>query len=125
MCNKTKNKNKKHSSKCCLQCFSSEKVLQEHREICLKINGKQNLKLKSGSIKFKIHFKQFQNPFSKEFKVMIKIMLYTLKKIRIIFLAVMLTKLFVLMINLGSQLFFAEHFNKNLIISPKDEERFQ
>ena len=25
MCNKTKNKNKKHFRKCCLQCFSSEK----------------------------------------------------------------------------------------------------
>ena len=28
MCNKTKNKNKK----CCLQCFSSEKILIEHKE---------------------------------------------------------------------------------------------
>ena len=27
MCNKTKNKNKKHFCKCCLQCYSSEKVL--------------------------------------------------------------------------------------------------
>ena len=27
MCNKPKNKNKKYFSKCCLQCFSSEKVL--------------------------------------------------------------------------------------------------
>ena len=26
MCNKTKNKNKKYFCKCCLQCFSSEKV---------------------------------------------------------------------------------------------------
>ena len=26
MCNKTKNKNKKHFCKCCLQCFNSEKV---------------------------------------------------------------------------------------------------
>ena len=32
MCNKTKNDNKKHSSKCCLHCFSSEKVLIEHKE---------------------------------------------------------------------------------------------
>ena len=29
MCNKTKNKNRKHFCKCCLQCFSSEKVLIE------------------------------------------------------------------------------------------------
>ena len=27
MCNKTKNKNKNYFCKCCLQCFSSEKVL--------------------------------------------------------------------------------------------------
>ena len=42
MCNKTKNKNKKHFSNYCLQCFSREKVLQEHKETCLKINGKQS-----------------------------------------------------------------------------------
>ena len=33
MGNKTKNKNKKYFCKCCLQCFSSEKVLIEHKEI--------------------------------------------------------------------------------------------
>ena len=27
MCNKTKDKNKKYFCKCCLQCFSSEKIL--------------------------------------------------------------------------------------------------
>ena len=32
MSNKTKNKNKKYFCKCCLQCFSSEKVLIEHKE---------------------------------------------------------------------------------------------
>ena len=31
MYNKTKNKNKKHICRYCLQCFSSEKVLQEHK----------------------------------------------------------------------------------------------
>ena len=31
-CNKTKNKNKKYFCKCCLQCFSSEKVLIEHKK---------------------------------------------------------------------------------------------
>ena len=39
---KQKNKNKKHFCKCCLQCFSSEKVLIEHGENCLIINGKQS-----------------------------------------------------------------------------------
>ena len=54
MCNKTKNKNKKYFCKCCLQCFSSEKVLIEHKENSEIINGKQSVKLKSGSISFKI-----------------------------------------------------------------------
>ena len=63
MCNKTKNNNEKHFCECCLQSFSSEKVLQEHKETCLKINGKQTVKLKSGSIWFKNHFKQLVVPF--------------------------------------------------------------
>ena len=38
--------------------FGSERVLIEHKETCLKINGRQTAKLTSGSIKFKNHFKQ-------------------------------------------------------------------
>ena len=38
MCNKTKNKNKKHFCRYFLQCFSSKKVLEEHQKFCLKIN---------------------------------------------------------------------------------------
>ena len=60
MCNKTKNK--RYFYKCCLQCFSSEKVLQEHKENCFVINGKQTVKLK-GSISFKNYFKQLAVPF--------------------------------------------------------------
>ena len=63
MCNKTKCKNKKHFCKFCLQCFIIERVLAEHKETCLKINGKQTVKLRSGSIKFKNHFKQLAVPF--------------------------------------------------------------
>ena len=63
MCNKTKNKNKKHFYKYCLQCASSEKGMQKHKETCLKINGKQTVKLRTGSIKFKNHFKQLAVPF--------------------------------------------------------------
>ena len=48
MCNKTKNKSNKYFCKCCLQCFSSEKVLIEHGGNCLIINGKQSVKLESG-----------------------------------------------------------------------------
>ena len=48
MFNKTKNKNKKYFCKYCLQCFSSDKVLTEHKENCLVTNGKQNIKLGKG-----------------------------------------------------------------------------
>ena len=63
MCNKTKNKNKKYFCKCCLQCFSSQKYLLEHKENCLIMNGKQSVKLKSGSINIKNYFKQLPVPF--------------------------------------------------------------
>ena len=39
MFNKTKNKNKKYFCKSCLQCFSSENVVLEHKKYCLLING--------------------------------------------------------------------------------------
>ena len=63
MCNKTKNKNKKYFCRYFLQCFSSEKIFQDHRKVCLKINGKQNVKLRSASIKFNNYFKQLAVPF--------------------------------------------------------------
>ena len=63
MCNKTKNKNEKYFCKCCLQCFSSEKVLIDYKENCLIISGKQSVKLKSVSISFKNYFKQLPAPF--------------------------------------------------------------
>ena len=75
MCNKTKHKNKKNFCKCCLRCFSSEKTLLTYKENCLIINGKQTVKLKSGSIKFKNHFKQLAVPFKiyADFKSLLKI----------------------------------------------------
>ena len=39
MFHKTKSKNKKYFCKSYLQCFSSRKVLTEHKETCLSING--------------------------------------------------------------------------------------
>ena len=48
MCNETKNKNKKIFFRCCLQCSSSERVLVDHKVVCLKLNGKQTVKLRSG-----------------------------------------------------------------------------
>ena len=77
-------------------------------------------------------------------------MAYTQKNINIIFLVVFLTKLFVLIMNLAKNLFFIEEkmlfidslnqflksvitvkkndkkdFNKNLIMSAEEEEKFQ
>ena len=58
MCNKTKNKNKKHFCRYWFKYFSSEEVLIDHKKVCLKVNGKQSVKLRSSSIKFKNSFKQ-------------------------------------------------------------------
>ena len=61
----TKNKNKKYFCMCCLQCFSSEEILIEHKKDCLSINRKQNVRLKSGKISFKNFHKQISVPFKK------------------------------------------------------------
>ena len=61
--NKTKHKGKKYFCKSCLLCFSSEKVWKEHKEDCLIINGKQNVKLDKGFISFKNFNKQIPVPF--------------------------------------------------------------
>ena len=52
-----KHRNKKRFCRYCLQCFSSEKVLVEHIKICLKVNGKQSIKLRNGLIKFNNRYK--------------------------------------------------------------------
>ena len=46
-----------------MQCFSCEKVLQEHKETFLKINDKQSVKLRGESINFKNFFEQLAVPF--------------------------------------------------------------
>ena len=58
MFNKTKYKGKKCFYKSCLYCFCSEKILNEHKEDCLVINGKQNAKLEKGFISFKNYSRQ-------------------------------------------------------------------
>ena len=98
---------KKHFCKYCLQCFSSEKVSERHQKSCLKINDKQSVKLRSGSIKFKNHFKRLVAPFKIyiDFESALKGLKsnnkdkapYT-KNIKIILCAALLTKLFLLMI---------------------------
>ena len=45
MFNKNKCKNKKWFCRSCLQCFSSETVLNSHKEDWLLINGRQSVKL--------------------------------------------------------------------------------
>ena len=112
MFHKTKNKNKKWFCKSCLQCFSSENVLIKHKEDCLSINGKQSVKLEKGIIKFENYFKQIPVPFKiyADFECNLRGVesyegSYT-KKIKITFLVVLLTKLFVLMIGLLSKLLF-------------------
>ena len=62
MFNKTKYKGKKYFCKNCLQCFSSEKILSEHKEDCLVIND-ISLKLGSGFISFKNYSRQIPVPF--------------------------------------------------------------
>ena len=123
MFNKTKNKNKKHFCRCCLQCFSSEKVLTEHKKSCVVINGKQNVKLRKGSFSSKNYSKQLSVPFKfmlilsvfcvqlcqKKSKAMI--MAHTQKIIKTTFLTVLLTKLFVLIINLVKMLLCTEEKN--------------
>ena len=114
MFHKTKNKNKKWFCKSCLQCFSSENVLIKHKEDCLSINGKQSVKLEEGIIEFENYSKQIPVPFKiyADFKCNLRDVesyegSYT-KNIKITFLVVLLTKLFVLMIGLLSQLLFIE-----------------
>ena len=53
MFQKTKNKNKKWFCKSCLQCFSSEKVMINHKEDCLSIKRKQSVDVGEGIIEFK------------------------------------------------------------------------
>ena len=58
MFRKTKNKDKKYFCKSCLQCFSSKNILNSHKNVCLKINGEEAVKLEKGTTEFKSYFKQ-------------------------------------------------------------------
>ena len=55
---KATNKNKKYFCKSFLQCFSSRKILAEHKEVCLRTNSAQSVRLKKGTTDFKNFFKQ-------------------------------------------------------------------
>ena len=89
-------------------------MLIKHKENCLSINGKQSVKLEKGIIKFENYFKQIPVPFKiyADFECNLKIVesyegSYS-KNIKITFLVVLLTSLFVLIIKLVSRLLLLE-----------------
>ena len=59
MFNKTKSENKKWFCKSCIQCFSSEKILNEQGKDCLFINGGQRIKLEKDLLNLIILIKLF------------------------------------------------------------------
>ena len=84
-------------------------MLTEHKKVCLSINGAQSERLEKGTIEFKNYFKQVPVPFKvyTNFECNLESVesyegSYS-KNIKITFIVVLLTYLFVLMINLRSQ----------------------
>ena len=53
MFNINKHKDKKWFCMRCLQHFSSEIILEKHKDDCLVVNGEQRVKLDSGYVEFK------------------------------------------------------------------------
>ena len=60
---KQKIKTKNTFAKSGLQCFSSKYILTEHKELCLRINGSQSVRLEKGTMDYKNYFKQLSVPF--------------------------------------------------------------
>ena len=114
LCCTKQNKNKKWFCRSCLQCFSNENVLIKHKEDCLSINGQQSVNLEKRITEFENYFKQLPVPFKiyADFECNLRdVEIYEgsyTKNIMNMFLVVMLLKLFVLMIELVSQLLFIE-----------------
>ena len=66
MYNQTKHKERKHFCMHCLQCFSSERVLTDHKENCIQVNGTQAIKMPTKGdniLKFNNFHKQLPVPF--------------------------------------------------------------
>ena len=65
MFNQTKNNGRKHFCMYCLQGFSSERVLINHKVDCIEINGKQSIKMPApgSTIAFKNYRRQLPAPF--------------------------------------------------------------
>ena len=108
MFHRTKNKNKKCFCRSCLQCFSSKNMLTKHKEVCLSINGAQSVRLEKGKIEFKNYFKQIPVSFKiyADFECNLKSLENYegsyLKSTKVMFLVVLLTNLFLLVIILLS-----------------------
>ena len=66
MYNKTKHKERKHFCMHCLQCFSSERVLSDHKDNCITVNGTQAVKMSdkdNNILKYNNFHKQQPVPF--------------------------------------------------------------
>ena len=66
MYNQTKHKERKHFCMYCLQCFSSERVLTNHKENCIQVNGTRAIKMPTKDdniLKFNNFHKQQPVPF--------------------------------------------------------------
>ena len=60
---KTKDSHKNYFCMACLQNFTTEEVLSNHKKQCLLINGCQAVNYESGTIKFTNYQKQIPTPF--------------------------------------------------------------
>ena len=66
MYNQTKHEHRKHFCMHCLQCFSSDRVLINHKDICIQVNGTQAIKMPTkdnNTLKFNNFHKQQPVPF--------------------------------------------------------------
>ena len=69
---KTKSKSKKYFCKSCLQCFSFKNVLTKLKEVCLRINAAQFVRLEKGKIELKIISNKYQ--FHLKFMLILSVM---------------------------------------------------
>ena len=149
----SQNKNRKYFFKICLQCFSSKNVLTEHKKVCLSINGAQSVRLEKETIKFKNLFKLIHVPFKvySDFEKSIKSYEGSCSKkyqdhvpcsfvYKLVCVDDRFSKPIVLYRGENAAYKFIEanleeyeycqkvmkkHFNKNLIMTEKEEEEFQ
>ena len=63
MFSRTKHKDKKRHCMSCLQSFTKEEILNQHKKQCLLISGCQAVNYESGTIKFINYEKQMPMPF--------------------------------------------------------------